>query len=183
MYDKAWQREESHEAAVVDGWKKGSGTMGLMSLNEALKDMQVHLTTWKGKKFGDVQRKIKKVRKEIEKEKARSLFGGSSPRERDLASQLNELLHREEIMARQRSQSDWLRAGDRNTGFFQAQAKARRSRNRINTLESGWYFVSNEARDLGGDTRFLYVPVQDSGGGRYTSNSAPCTFDGFGTDE
>ncbi|XP_073353532.1 uncharacterized protein [Aegilops tauschii subsp. strangulata] len=135
MYDEAWQREESHEAAVVDGWKKGSGTMGLMSLNEALKDMQVHLTTWKGKKFGDVERKIKKVRKEIKKEKARSLFRGSSPRERDLASQLKELLHREEIMARQRSRSDWLRAGDRNTGFFQAQVKARRSRNRINTLE------------------------------------------------
>ena len=98
--------------------------------------MQVHLTDWKAKKFGDVKRKIKKVRTEYEKERSNSLFQGPTKKEKDLGRQLSELLHKEEILARQRSRADWLKAGDRNIGFFQARATARKSINRIRSLQT-----------------------------------------------
>lgn len=135
LYEDAWQREESYDSAVNEGWVHAAGDFCLRDLNTNLIHMQSHLTDWKTKKFGDVRRKIKKVRREFEKEKGSSLYRGSSPREKELARQLNELLHREEIMAQQRSRVDWLRAGDRNTGFFHAQSTARRTRNRISALE------------------------------------------------
>ena len=39
-------------------------------------------------------------------------------------------------MARQRSRADWLKAGNHNTGFFQARAAARKSINRIRSLQT-----------------------------------------------
>jgi hypothetical protein len=44
-------------------------------------------------------------------------------------------------MERQRARVDWLRDGDRNTGFFQAKAKARARTNKISCLK-------NEAGEL-----------------------------------
>lgn len=136
VYEDAWQREESHMQAVSDGWMHGTEDFSLTDLNTNLIHMQSHLTEWKSKKFGDVCRKLKKNRKEFEKGKNNSMYKGSSPREKELARQLNELLLREEIMARQRSRVGWLWAGDRNTGFFHSQSTARRTRNRITALEN-----------------------------------------------
>jgi hypothetical protein len=50
-------------------------------------------------------------------------------------SQISELLSREEIMEKQRSRLDWLKDGDRNTALFQAKAKERSRRNKINSLQ------------------------------------------------
>jgi hypothetical protein len=49
--------------------------------------------------------------------------------------ELVEVLAREEEMERQRSRVEWLKFGDRNTGFFQARAKARSRSNRIRALK------------------------------------------------
>lgn len=43
--------------------------------------------------------------------------------------------HTKKLANKDRSRVDWLRAGDRNTGFFHAQSTARRTRNRISALE------------------------------------------------
>ncbi|XP_037480464.1 pentatricopeptide repeat-containing protein At4g20740-like [Triticum dicoccoides] len=133
VYEEAWRREESYEPTVVAAWEKGALT--LEDLNSSLNNMQGQLTDWKQKKFGDIKQKLKKVRKEFEREKANSLYRGSSRREKELARQLNGLLLKEEIMARARSRADWLKAGDQNTGFFHAQASRRKHQNKILVLE------------------------------------------------
>jgi hypothetical protein len=73
-----------------------------------------------------------------------------------LARQLNELLLKEEIMAKQRSRADWLRAGDRNTGFFHAQASARRTRNRIVVLEKENGAVCESIDDIHNEVQAFY---------------------------
>ena len=102
------------------------------------------------------------MHKEFEREKSNSLYRGSSQREKDLARQLNELLLREEIMAKQRSRVNWLRAGDWNTEFFHAQSTARRARNKISALvdASGQVCESKEA---------IHVEVQNFYTNLYTA--------------
>jgi hypothetical protein len=111
MYENAWRREDSYEAAVSENWLNGSGAGGLVGLQDALVQMQVGLSDWSSKKFGNIRKRIKKCRKEFERERANSLFRGTSIKEKELARHLNELLKKEEIMAKQRSRVDWLKAG------------------------------------------------------------------------
>ncbi|KAK8626083.1 hypothetical protein V6N13_133735 [Hibiscus sabdariffa] len=51
--------------------------------------------------------------------------------ENDLLLELEELLHYEELLWRQKSCSDWIQLGDRNTSYFHKKAKIRKARNRI----------------------------------------------------
>ena len=110
MYEEVWQCEDSYEAVVLDGWEKAKGIICLLDLS--IIHLQPHLTNLKVKKFGDIRRKLRKVRKEFERKKMNSLYPGSSTSERELARQLNVLLQNEEIMARKQSGVDWLHAGD-----------------------------------------------------------------------
>jgi hypothetical protein len=45
------------------------------------------------------------------------------------------LFEREEIMYRQRSRQEWLKAGDRNTKFFQNRASHRKCKNTVRALK------------------------------------------------
>lgn len=62
--------------------------------------------------------------------------------------ELAETLRREEEMDRQRSRTDWLKSGDRNTGFFQARAKARARSNRILALKNSDGLLVNEQEEI-----------------------------------
>ena len=100
IYEEAWQRDENYEVTVANGWEERSGASCLLDLERNLNHMHTQLNNWRSIEIRDVKRKIKKVRKEFEQQKGNLLYRGSSPREKELARQLNELLHMEEIMAR-----------------------------------------------------------------------------------
>ena len=50
-------------------------------------------------------------------------------------AKLREALRLEEIWMKQRSRVPWLKEGDRNTAYFQAQAKQRKRINRVSNLQ------------------------------------------------
>ena len=56
---------------------------------------------------------------------------GPSDEEVVTAQKLREALRQEEVWVRQRSRVRWLRAGDRNTSYFQAQARQRKRMKKI----------------------------------------------------
>ena len=65
-----------------------------------------------------------------------------------MVRQLREALHQEEIWLRQRSRVPWLREGDHNTSYFQAQAAQRKRINRIQGLcRSDGSVCANEEED------------------------------------
>lgn len=98
--------------------------------------LQSSLQDWEFSTFGSIKRDLARLRQELEEERGRSLFSGPSRRERQLMSNITELLAREEIMEKQRSRITWLKEGDRNTKLFQARAKERTRCNRINALRN-----------------------------------------------
>ncbi|KAK8611921.1 hypothetical protein V6N13_131959 [Hibiscus sabdariffa] len=57
--------------------------------------------------------------------------------ESELLLELEELLDYEELLWRQKSCSDWIHLGDRNTSYFHRKAKLRKVRNRISSLKIG----------------------------------------------
>ncbi len=65
---------------------------------------------------------------------------------KSLKLEVNSLLGKEERLWRQRSRSNWLRAGDQNTKFFHGRASQCRRRNRIVGLrdEGGTWRENNE---------------------------------------
>ena len=59
---------------------------------------------------------------------------GPTDEEKSTVKKLKEALHQEEVWLRQRSRVPWLREGDRNTSYFQAQAAQRKRMNKIHGL-------------------------------------------------
>jgi len=135
-YENMWQRHEDHVDFVQQTWDPGRGVPDLKDIATSLAKMQSSLSAWDKEVFGSVKRKIASLKQELEAERTNTLYRGPTAHEKELMNQLSESLAREEIMERQRSRVEWLREGDRNTGYFQAKAKARARSNRIQALKS-----------------------------------------------
>lgn len=100
----------------------------------SLEGLQRSLKGWDKEVFGSVKKQLASLRKELEEERSTTLYRGPSQREKQLMRKLSELVACEETMEQQWSRVQWLQEGDRNTGFFQAKARARAHTNRIKGL-------------------------------------------------
>lgn len=49
LYEELWQRDDSYEAAMLDGWEKAKGFVCLLDLNNSIIHMQAHRTDWEVK--------------------------------------------------------------------------------------------------------------------------------------
>jgi hypothetical protein len=134
-YEEMWQRHDDYVDFVNQSWDPGDGAGTLYSLCTSLSRLQTSLSVWDMEVFGSVRQHLRVLREELDKERSHTLYRGPTARERELMRELAETLAKEEVMERQRSRADWLKSGDRNTGFFQAKAKARGRTNRIRALK------------------------------------------------
>jgi hypothetical protein len=116
-------------------WEQADqGSPGLGSLWRRLKQVSGSMQRWSRSVFGSVQKEIKRLRDLLPHAHERANQSGSSLEVRAIEKELHELYEREEIMYRQRSRIDWLKAGDKNTRYFQNRASHRRRKNTIREL-------------------------------------------------
>lgn len=134
-FEAMWLRASDYKETLKQAWSAGRACLSSLSSTwESLKGVAGSLRSWSKEAFGSIRKKIGKMERRLASIRASQASPASLSEEKHIESQLCELFEREEIMECQRSRVDWLKAGDRNTEFFQARASARRKTNRIRSV-------------------------------------------------
>lgn len=121
------------------------------------------LTRWSRDVLGDMEKKLKEAKKELEECRSRDISPEKVTEEVRLRCVVDHLEEVIEIKWRQRAHVWWLKEGDRNTKFFFRYASARRKANRIRRLRGEDGVMVEDGREL---TNYVMSYFQDL----FTSN-------------
>ncbi|KAK8598499.1 hypothetical protein V6N13_094468 [Hibiscus sabdariffa] len=108
------------------------------SLSETIRSSTVATKDWNNNIFGHIgtRKRILQVRlRGVQRVLCTRNSSFLSNLENELLLELESLLDQEEMLWRQKSCSDWIHLGDRNTSYFHRKAKIRKHRNRITCLQ------------------------------------------------
>lgn len=109
-------------------------------------------------------KRVRTLQKRLERLHTASLGHEPTEEEKTVAKQLREALRQEEILLKQRSRVSWLREGDRNTGYFQAQAAQRKRINRITSLETANGQICSEPGEIKEEIMNFYQAIYQTQG-------------------
>ena len=136
-YEYMWERMDSLTEAIVSKWNEDKSAENLSEISQKLSVLQKTLNDWAKRNFGSIIKQTAAMRKQLEYLWSRPASASRDKEIKAAAKNLDELLHREEMMWRQRSRALWLRKGDKNTKYFQRKATWRRKKNSISKLKDG----------------------------------------------
>jgi hypothetical protein len=128
-------RDVVHDACGNDGSADG------VCMVDAVKGFVASLQDWSSNVLGDLQKRFKKAKGELERYRRRSLSPKTVDREAILRFKVDRLEEQIDIFWKQRAHVNWLVKGDRNPSFFHQCCKERRKINRIGRLkknDGGW---------------------------------------------
>jgi hypothetical protein len=135
MFEEMWTKHDGYEEMFKQVWnQRGGNVQGLDDLWRQLCEVSGDIKQWSFETFGSVRAEIKLLRAKLEAARTDAMTNGTSLEVRELESKLHAVYEKEEIMYKQRSRQDWLKAGDKNTKYFQNRATHRRRKNMIKGL-------------------------------------------------
>jgi hypothetical protein len=135
LFEEMWLKHDGYDDMVQKAWEnRDVGPQGLSSLWRQLHEVSADIKKWSFECFGSVRAEIKRLRAMLDTARAAARMNGTSSEVKDIEHRLHEIYEREEVMYRQRSRQEWLKAGDKNTKFFQNRASHRRRKNTIRGL-------------------------------------------------
>lgn len=108
--------------------------------------MAAEFQNWNISNFGRVKHKVRKLKADMVRLREGYQNSETKAREEKLISEIDEWLHREEMLLKQRARADWLGEGDRNTNYSHANSSARNKKNAILEFEdeAGLVFAEEE---------------------------------------
>ena len=130
-WEEKWSTHPDCEGLIREVWGRGTQNGSPMfKLFEKIKQCRVALVEWSKDIFGNSKTKLQAKQAELED---LSLQNNADNAQliSTLKSEINTILHHNELSWRQRSHSIWLPAGDKNTKFFHQRASQRRRKNHI----------------------------------------------------
>ena len=87
--------------------------------------------SWSKNTLGDLDKRISKIKKELEAWRRKGIGPEQVRREQLLRFKLGRLEDQKELYWKQRSHVNWLKGGDKNTKFFHSVESERKKKNRI----------------------------------------------------
>ncbi|XP_075654939.1 uncharacterized protein LOC142625123 [Castanea sativa] len=118
----------------------------MFKLFEKIKQSRIALVEWSKAIFGNSKTKLQVLQAELEDLSLQN-NANNAQRISTLKSEINTILHHDDLFWRQRSRSIWLPAGDKNTKFFHQRESQRRRKNHIPGLQDtdgGWYTLDEQ---------------------------------------
>ncbi len=133
-FEEMWTMDPSCEETVRQAWAKTQHGTSMYQVTEKIKTSRADLKEWSFTHFGSVRYLIETKSRQLQSEEALVPEAQNVPLLKKLREELTILFAKEEKMWKQRSRTQWLQSGDRNTRFFHCQATQRRRRNSIQQL-------------------------------------------------
>ncbi|XVF27194.1 hypothetical protein REPUB_Repub14bG0086100 [Reevesia pubescens] len=133
-FEMAWLAHDTFKELLQMNWLSED------PLHDSLLSFQEVVSKWNKEVFGNIFKKKRRLLARIQGvQKALEVHANSFlyRLEQRLVSDYNEVLFQEELLWFQKSRSNWVQFGDRNTSFFHTTTIVRRHRNRIITLKKG----------------------------------------------
>jgi exonuclease III len=163
-FEARWLQEEGCDGIVEKAWKDGWDG-GVLNVSEALKSVASNLQGWDETVVGDISRRIKETKKELEQCLRRSISKDKVSNEVRLRCKLELLEEMENIKWKQRAHAWWLREGDRNTRYFHAAATTRKKNNLVKELRREDGSVVEAGRELTSYVLSYFQELFTSNGG------------------
>ncbi|VAH31402.1 unnamed protein product [Triticum turgidum subsp. durum] len=116
-FEAKWLQEEGCEEIVRNAWSNAS-FRGENDLSQILRRIAGDLKNWDTNVLGDLEKRIKTIKTELEHVRRTSIDENTVSREHLWREKLDRLEHQQDIFQRQRAHVKWLQAGDKNTTFF-----------------------------------------------------------------
>jgi hypothetical protein len=132
-FEARWIHEKNFRDTVVQAWTSAgfANTGGVLN---RLGRMHEALHAWDRSILKKPKRRLRDAQRKLENAMNGPLTEENENLAKEMASLVELLLEQEEMHWFQRSRSNWLQLGDRNTSFFHHYASARRRKNYIKKL-------------------------------------------------
>ncbi|KAG7583573.1 hypothetical protein ISN44_As08g030850 [Arabidopsis suecica] len=132
-YDNRWRNNQEVQQTIEHIWNQKCNHLPPQQFQEALKRCRNSLSSWKSVQNNNSHRKIQQLQAALT-----CAYDSPSPDYNHITTlkhQLQQEYRLEEEFWRTKSRILWMQAGDKNTKYFHAKTKQRRSHNRITSIE------------------------------------------------
>jgi hypothetical protein len=130
-FEEMWMTDSGCAETISTAWQTPSNGNSMYQVITKLNHCRNQLKNWSKSHFGSVRKQLQEKREELKVAEEKSMQRQPSDLIPSLRAEVSILLSKEERMWRQRSRTQWLKQGDRNTNFFHTRATHRQRRNSI----------------------------------------------------
>lgn len=175
-FESMWTSHEEYKVVVCDNWgvKNDTSLNVLANFSANLDFMRSVLTKWSKDTFpnnrkviDDLLRELNQCREDVWDEDSRSKMNS-------IAKQIEEMWDREEAYWMQRSRIQWLRNGDKNSGFFHSTTVQRRVKNKVSRICNGDGIWLEKEEDIASCFSSFFKDLFKASGGRDFGDVLSC---------